>query len=175
MKKSLPYAFLLLVFMSSCSPVIFKKTQPRDTEALRSIPAQFIGTYVSEEELKDTITIDAHAFTSNGIPPIAGNMTDGKTVIKTLADNYILNTSTGKYWETFIVRTTPNGLTVASISFEEEKETKLSKLESITKVKQIKDKDHAKITYLINPTKEEFEKIMASGIFNQVMKFRRIK
>jgi len=175
--KAKLFAFALFtVMMTSCGPVMFESPQPVKTARLKSFPAHLTGTYVSGSG--DTLVVTKKAFNygnAHSLFPLNGNLKEEECVFKKADDYYILNLKFDLYWSVLIIKETPKGIVVHYVTTEEsEVETIILAIQSITGVVEMFD-DKGGISFLLAPTKQEFDQLVRSGIFEETEEFEKIE
>jgi hypothetical protein len=178
-KRNLIY-WLIGLIISSCTTIQFETAQPKDTAELTEFPAEVIGKYISQDN--DTLLIFNKSFQYNESSKSGKNMVDSllkdMTVLKQMNDYYILSikdTSTNA-WEVFTFKKSGKSIDVNYIISNEKKDDDLLKeIKEITKVKEITDTAGKAPRYLLNPSKEEFQKLIDKKIFTKIFEFKGIK
>ena len=182
MKNVILIFTVLLGCLSSCSNVLFETSQPKDVNELEIIPKSLIGVYIGNND-RDTLRIYDKSFhysdkISNGFD-INDTLKKNKVVLKPFKEYFILSLSDNHNhdsWTVFLVKQKENKLFLTSLSTEtSNKDSIIKKLKEITNVKEAKN-NNGKADYIIlNPTIDEFEKIIKSGLFTEVAEFTKIK
>lgn len=102
-------------------------------------------------------------------------MKEDECVFKKADDYYVLNLKFDSYWSVLIIKETPKGISVHySTDEESEIETIIPAIQSITGVVEMND-DKGGISFLLAPTKQEFEKLVRSGTFEETEEFEKIE
>ena len=177
------YLMLLAgLIVSGCATVKFEQPVPPNAKALKQFPEPLTGTYV-ERQNKDTLVITANAFRfghKGDLFHLSGKLTGENTVLKKSGDFYLLSISEkdDPFWEVLPFKFKDNTLTVYALVLEDKpdksaKEEKLEKIRQITpvKVKHTQTGEH----YLINPSEDELERLLRSGLFDKAAVFEKVK
>ena len=161
---------LISLLFVSCDDILFEKPQPPwigKSEA--TFPDKLRGIYASTK--KDTIRIDA-----NSIAPLHPKKDD---VIFTLSDSillradkdyYYLNIRTEQYWDVTLGKLKGDSLFSYTLSSKDEEVRK-----TIGKITPLKDIKGDSGNYVINPSSEEFRKILDKNIFKQADVYVRVR
>jgi hypothetical protein len=171
------FAFALFTVMFiSCGPVMFETPQPVDAAKLKSFPAHLTGTYMSGSG--DTLIVTKKTFNygnEHSLFPLNGNLKDEECIFKKADDYYILNLKFDLYWTILIINETTTGISIHYVTIEEsEIETLIPAIQAITDVEEMNDEEGG-ISFLLAPTKQEFDKLVRSDIFNETVEFEKIK
>ena len=166
MKKisfTLPAFLFALTMFCSCSDVQFEKPQPVwVTKNETMIPKNLHGYYASG---KDTLRITEKRIVDNKIKPDFDLNLSDSVLLKIYNHNYFLNVrSEGKKnWAIIMAKEEKNYITLYTLSFKDS--TVQKRLKEITTVKEIKDSGGEVTDCIINPTAEEFRKILEQNLF----------
>jgi len=159
MKRIQHLLFLcLILFLASCSNVVFEHTIPEDQVALKKFPKELQGTYLDAEN--DTLNIFD---TQYSYGELKGNkLLEGKLgndlVLKQLDHYYFLNfKNENGYWEMIAARKTEDGITLKCVDVKNKDQIKnINKYISKGKAKSLK-KDGK---FLIKPENQELLEIL---------------
>lgn len=184
MKTTILFLALITFMVTACSDVLFEEPQPVDTNELKSIPPELIGTFVNKSD--DTLTITENSFhfsnETSSIPTINGDLTGGESVLKMLNEHYVLSSRVEldtTYWTVLIINVTKKGLSVNYFPLDDapdkKKEKLIKRIQNITEVREIEDSVDNYNLFLLAPTKLEFEKLVKEGVFDEKEEFKKIE
>jgi len=163
----------LILFLGSCSNVVFDHAVPKDQIALENFPQDLQGQYLDTEN--DTLRIFDTQYTYGelkGYKILEGKL--GKDLIlKQLGDYYFLNfKNENDFWEMIAAQKTNDGLLLKCVDVENKHEIKsINKHISKGKAKSLK-KDGK---FLIDPNNEELLKILNDTSLCDVSHLIKIK
>ncbi|MCB0381392.1 MAG: hypothetical protein KDD24_09055 [Flavobacteriales bacterium] len=173
--KRFIFLFLLTSFFYSCISVEFKKPQPIKGKKIIQFPNELIGTYLNSDN--DTITIANTYFkatsltielNNNSKPSNKVDLSDN-IFLKQMDKKYILNMKDEKNksnWSIIIINKTPNGLLINTFNVDDK--DFLTTLKTITKTEELRDEDGKLEKIIIDPSENEFKKILATpSLFNK--------
>ena len=177
MKSILPVAILICFIGTSCKSVQFAKAQPDGVASLKEFPSDLIGTYVEGDH--DTLVISHSGFKygskTSSVFYLERELAKNKAELKEFNGSYVLSLKHNGYWEVLLLKPTNTELQVFYISLAGKEEEVINKLNSVLPVKTVKDKEGNVAYYLINPSKENFETLVAQGFFVTQGSFVRLK
>lgn len=164
-------SLLLLVVLSSCVEVGFKHPMPSKGKTLETIPPKIIAYYTEQgsdsgenggnklniNDLNSDIDVNA---------PLSDN-----TILKLWKGNYFLNQKEDSLWHIIMVKPGPNN-SFEAYQLDGGNEETLAKLKRITKVKEIRSDDGELDLVILDPTFQEFKKIVKSGAFERIDVFQ---
>ena len=173
---------LFVMILSSCGVYLFENPQPLNTKELKVVPAELIGMYIEKKEQDSLIiTNDSYNYLSQDSER-EGSLHRGNVVLKKMNDYYILSqkvahpleNSSDSLWEVYAVKYKRNGLSVYSLTFEEDNREQFN--DSVMKILPVKEQNTDGDTlYVINPTKREFKTLLESKLYRKVLEFKKIK
>jgi hypothetical protein len=175
MKKSI---FVMLTFLCtlflfySCSDVMFQKPQPTWITANEAIiPKNLQGIYADG---KDTILISDKRIMDNKINHDFDLNLSDTVLLKIYNNTYFLNTHDPdkKNWVVIMSKAEKNALIVSMISLKDS--SVLNKLKNITSVKETKDANGKVTDCILNPTDDEFRKILNQHLFIPIDTLRKV-
>jgi arginine repressor len=201
MKKSTFVLGVIVLLLVSCKTYYFENPQPSHTKELKSFPNELIGTYF---ELKaDTIahvnedpfviSKDSYHYKTNdsAIKDMKkdGSIEHGKVVLKKFHKYYVLSqkienpleNSADSIWEVYVMKYKDERLVIYSMIYSEDNgsDKKLeSKLlsDSIRAILPVIEKKAGNDTlFLINPSKNQFKKLLEKNLFRKVLEFKKEK
>lgn len=156
------FVFVLTLFCS-CSDVQFEEPQPvwiAKNEA--AIPKNLHGHYASGN---DTLRISEKRIVDNKIKPDFDLNLSDSVLLKIYNQNYFLNVydEEKKNWAVIMAKQEKEDIMLYTLSFKDSIVQR--RLKEITTVKEMKDSSGAVTDYIINPTAEEFRKILEQNLF----------
>jgi hypothetical protein len=166
MKKisfTFPALLFALTMFCSCSDVQFEKPQPVwVTKNETAIPKNLHGYYVSGN---DTLRITEKRIVDNKIKPDFDLSLSDSVLLKIYDRNYFLNVydEGKKNWAIIMAKEEKNYIMLYTLSFKDS--TVQKRLKEITTVKEIKDSGGGLTDCIINPTAEEFRRILEQNLF----------
>jgi hypothetical protein len=168
MKKfssTIPFLFYLLTMLCSCSDVHFEKPQPVwISKNETTIPKNIQGYYASG---KDTMRITEKRIVDTKIKPDFDLTLSDSFLLKIYNHIYFLNMRNEENnWTIIMANVARDYLILYGLSFKDS--TVQKRLKEITTVKEIKDSSGKITDYIINPTSEEFRKMLDQKLFNDV-------
>ena len=161
--STFPAFLFALTMFCSCSDVQFEKPQPVwVTKNETMIPKNLHGYYASG---KDTLRITEKRIVDNKIKPDFDLNLSDSVLLKIYNHNYFLNVwgEEKKNWTIIMAREEKNNIMLYTLSCQDS--TVQKRLKAITTVKEIKDSAGEVIDCIINPTAEEFRKILEQNLF----------
>lgn len=159
--------------LCSCSDGHFEKPQPVwISKNETTIPKNIQGYYASG---KDTLRITEKRIVDNKIKPDFDLNLSDSILLKIYDHNYFLNIRNEENnWTVIIANVAQDYIILYGLSFKDS--TIQNRLKEITRVKEIKDSSGQITDYIINPTSEEFRKILDQKLFNDASDtMRKIK
>lgn len=188
MKPTIILFLAALLMLTSCI-VYFEKPQPVHSKELKEVPKELIGTYV-EEDNNNPLVITRNSYQykekNTGEEEMSfdnGMLETGKVILKRMDDFYVLSYKIGDLeqeslksaWMVYLIKLKGDQLTVSYIASEDRNSwPKIDSVKRIVPVTEIKNNDNDR-TYFINPSKKEFKSMIENKIFNDTLKFRKIK
>jgi hypothetical protein len=165
MSSTIPFLFYLLPMFFSCSYVQFEKPQPAwISKNETAIPKNIQGYYASG---KDTLRITEKRIVDNKIKPDFDLNFSDSFLLKIYDHTYFLNIRNEENnWTIIKANAAQDYIILYGLSFKDS--TIQNRLKEITRVKEIKDSSGQITDYIINPTSEEFRKILEQKLFNDV-------
>ncbi len=164
MKTIQAIAALLLVsvFFASCDDILFEHPQPPwVNKDETTFPEKLRGMYISPKG--DTIRISA-----TSIGPLHPKKDDiifslsDSLLLRSDKENYYLNMKAEQYWDVILERIKGDSLITYTLNGKDEEVGKA--IEKITRLKKTKEDSSS---YVINPSADEFKKILDKNIFRQ--------
>jgi len=176
MKQLILILALTGIGFSSCTSVKFENSQPKDTEELNAFPPSLVGVYFDGE--KDTLTLTNNSFkygNEKSFFHLNGTLASGESTLKISNDYLVLSLKDKGTWEVIVGKFSGKDLIAFYIDIDKEREKTIKQLKEIVTVKEIKNDNGTIDYYLINPTKNEFEKLIQKNLFAKKVVFKRIK
>jgi hypothetical protein len=172
MKTSHLVAIICFAFtLSSC--VQFKEAQPKQVENMMSFPNELLGKYTDSEQ--GTLTISEKNMTyvsKDGSKQFNKNLGE-EFILRAFNGSYVINIKENENWQVFLTKTNGKDLDVYTVSLGND-DKKLTKLQKTIKVEVKQDPDGGE-SYVINPSKEEFQLLIDQSFFSKSNYFKRIK
>lgn len=184
MKKLILTATCFLTLFS-CIEVKFEESQPINTKSLTEFPKSLQGRYIvnSGDSISDTIVIAKNCYTEiAAIKVDSTNKTEDKKfylsdslVLKEFNTQYIVNIKEkGSWFMAIIKQLNNNGLSILTIDASNEEA--IERVKEITNVKTIRDEKGEIDTYILNPTKAEFEKLLQmESVFIELNSLKKLQ
>ena len=172
MKKIL-VSILVLTTWASCVTVEFDEPQPRDSRSLNKYPKKLQGSYLNEDD--GMLTIQKYSFIAGHKDSIAlGEETflSSETILKKIGKYYIVNTSSGEYWESRLVKITGDSLIIYEINGQDD--LTVCKLKDTMEVREVKDTEGKTSKYILSPTKSQFEGLIEKRLFTKLLALKKI-
>lgn len=169
----LPLLFSVFFLVSSCSSVFYENPQPAGQENLTEFPKKLLGTFVDAEK-GDTIaqvSSDGFSLIING-NDVKIPLSD-KTILRKYKAYYFLSLKqeADSMWTVYIVKPEKKK-TFVLYDFANEEST-LSQLKGITKIKSLTKSAGETPVNVINPSLEELDKILDSGLLIPSLKMKK--
>lgn len=167
--KNIRIATIILLgtvaLLSSCSNIAFENPQPEHANELASTTDEIRGTWLNEKGDKVKIT-------SNKIilPDVKWRLGED-CILKASNGRYFLSTREEVGWMLMVAELEADNLHVWQFNIESSED--LNELEMLTKVTTLGDSDEE--TYFINPSHEEFERMLESEFLEEIGVFTRKK
>ena len=175
-----------IITIYSCVEVKFEQAQPAKTPNLKSFPSQLHGKYfVSVSDTtneSDTLIIAEKYFTEvtltskkdSTLPKKKVFLSDS-LVLKEMDNYYILSFQDKKTWTSLVIKPIENiGYSILWINGKDE--NSVEKMKQIAKVKTIKDKEGEIESYILNPKKSVFKKLLLKkGVFTQLYQLKKLQ
>ena len=161
-----------MMILFSCSDVQFEKPQPVWISSNESsFPQHLRGNYVSD---KDTFRISEKRIVDNDKKPDFDLNLSDSVYLKKDSNTYFLNirNERSKTWTILMATEKKEKLRVYSLSFDDSKI--LRKLEKLTTLKVTKDSTGKVTNCIINPSEEEFRKIIDQKLFKLTLTLKKI-
>lgn len=166
------FGLLSLIFMSSCSNVVFKQALPQEENSLSEFPKKIRGTYIDDES--DTLVITRNAYTYGNInsqPLFHGELSE-EVVLKKYKDFYFLNfQSDNNYWEMMAGQFKRSEVILFSIDVENSDQFKI--------IEEYMDGDYQKINkddkYLIDPSLKQLLNMLEDDRICQKSVLKKLK
>jgi len=177
---------LLLFYITSCTDVKFETSQPKDGKELDIIPKSMRGVYIADKDY-DTLKVYDKSFhlgnNASAFYVVDKILDKSNVVLKPYNDYFVLSLKNNGYWESVLIKQKDNKLITNTFNLITKSmsltngsgDSLLNILKEITKVKEIFKKDSTVYYLLINPTNEEFNKIVKKGFFKDTIVFTKIK
>lgn len=171
--KYLALSFVLLLLLSSCREISFKEPQPAGVKALKSIPENLQGHYLSTDQKtgddSDTLIVESwgyHFLDKNNKDWLGRGVLSDSLVVKYYKHYFFVNFRTGDQWVLRLIRQKPSGaieFLSVNIGDDASQNEVLEKLRKKFTVKEItKDSD---TFYQIAPTREQLMQLIKEGYF----------
>lgn len=161
----------LVVMMSfamlSCMELGFREAMPLNGTDIAEFPVELQGWYVSINDSKDTMEVKSTSVSEDRFA------LDGKNVIRKFGKYYVCNQKKLNRWNIALIKETCRGFALYSFDIDDSKHREI--IRELTSVTEIKDEDGGLDYLLIDPSNEEFSRLVKSKAFVRVEKFRRIK
>jgi hypothetical protein len=172
--KKLTLFLLLALLLTSCTAVKFENPQPDGATALTEFPQKIMGTFTSDES--DTLRIMKNSFRFSDGKEIdfEAELSAENTVLKLHRNTYILNLKDNGTWDVFPIKFSTNKITVYFADLKSGTE-KLLKANHPEAVQEIRTEDGKLDHYLIDPSVEEFDRLLKKKLFNEKVEFKRLK
>ena len=171
--KKLTLLLLLALLLTSCTAVKFENPQPYGAETLSEFPQKVIGTFTSDES--DTLKIMKNSFRFSDGKEIVfeTKLSAESSVLKSHKNTYILNLKDNGTWDVFPFKFTSNKITVYFADVKSGTE-KLLKAKHPEGVQEIRNEDGKLDHYLIDPSAEEFDRLLKKKLFGEKIEFKRL-
>lgn len=171
--KAIAVFILASFFLVSCDDILFEQPQPvwvSKNEA--TFPEKLRGIYTSDKE--DTVLISAKSIGPLHPKPhdVIFTLSDS-LLLRVDKDNYYLNIRADQYWDVTIGRIKGDSLITYTLTSKDDKNEEVHKaLEGITHLKKnMEDSSN----YVINPSSEEFRKILDKDLFRKADVYLKLK
>ncbi len=156
--------FPAILILASCSNVFYENPQPAGISNLTEFPKKLTGFYLDAEKGDSLVNIFSGGFSlkvnSNDVKIPLGE----KTILRKYKDYYFLNLwqESDSLWTVYIVKP---GKKKSLVLYDFSPEGNISlKLKEITSVKQRIKSDKETPALVINPSIEEIDKLLKSGL-----------
>jgi len=163
----------IILIISSCSSVYYENPQPAGQENLSEFPKKLIGTYVDVEKGDTIAIVSKEGFSINMNSNDVKIPLSEKTILRKYKNYYFLSLKqeADSTWTVYIVKPEKKK-TFVLYDFANEEST-IAQLKAITKVKkQTKSAGETPIP-VINPSLEELDKILESGLLIPSLKMKK--
>ena len=155
---------LALLLLVSCTEIKFEVAQPRGIKALDIFPESIQGRYLIDKNDTLVVNTDSFIFLSDSSTKQVYKLSNS-LVLKQWKKSYFINLKADKatYWSViFITKNKAKKMSIGMLNFSDKNRNKINK---ITSVKIIKDKDSTSQEYVINPSRRELKKILNNSSF----------
>lgn len=182
------FLFLIATF-SACVAIKFKTVQPQNAASIPSFPRELIGKYVDNES--DTMIITECCFEygneNSGFSHNMDSLMKGTLELTRFEDYYILNHNDETGWIVILIKPEVNAFSAYHMEMDSLKEEikniddealkekmVIDRIKKITPVQKLKEKNSDDHYYLVNPTPDQFRKMIKAGLFVKVNEFKKI-
>lgn len=172
-EKYFVLSFVLLFFLSSCREISFKEPQPAGVKALKAIPENLQGHYLSTDQKtgddSDTLIVESwgyHFLDKNNKDWLGRGVLSDSLVLKYYKNYFFVNFRTGNQWVLRVIRQKSSGaIEFLSINIGDDTSQKevLEKLRKKFTVKEIKKESDT--FYQITPTRGQLMQLIKEGYF----------
>ena len=172
--KKLTLFLLLALLLVSCTGVKFDSPQPFGAPTLDEFPQKILGTFTSDENDTLRITKNSFRFSDGKEIDFEAELSAENTVLKLHRNTYILNLQDNGSWDVFPIKFSSNRITVYFADINSKTE-KLLKAKHPETVQEIRTEDGKLDHYLIDPSAQEFDRLLKKKLFSERVKFKRLK
>lgn len=170
--KSIYFSFLLTILFGASSCVQFKEAQPQQIDNLNSFPAELIGKYTDSDQGTLTISEKSMSYVSKDQSKQMNKTLGNACILRSFNGYYVFNIKEDPNWQVFLTKVNGKNLDVYTINVAEN-DKKLKKLQKAVKVEVIPSEQGGN-TYVINPSKDEFQFLIEKQYFSKSNLFKRV-
>lgn len=175
------FLIALTFLLTSCMEVGFKHAMPLAGADIKEFPEELQGTFVSKDDLKDTVRVDRNSAGEVKFNLALGNVVsdnmcnlDSGDVLRHFGEYYVFNRKNADRWDIVIIKM--NGRHGLSLFMFDAYDIKnRNRIQAITAMEEIRNKDGELDYLLISPTDEQFLRMIKSKALVRLSKLRRIK
>ncbi len=159
-----------LIFMSSCTSICFENPQPVGQKNLAEFPKKLVGLYIDVENGDTVVTIFHDGFTIHLNDENVKILLSEKSVLRKYKSYYFLNLRNDEdsLWTVYIADPGKKKTLVLYDIFTGE-----DQLEQLKAITEVKHKGDAEETFYINPTLEELNRIIKTGLLKPTQKLKK--
>jgi hypothetical protein len=174
MNKMKTINFLItLIFMGILTACVqFKEAQPQQVDNLNSFPSELIGKYTDPDQGTLTITEKSMNYVSKDQSKKMDKTLGNECILRSFNGYFVFNIKEDPNWQVFLTKAKGKDLDVFTLKIADN-DKKLKKLQKIVKV-EINPAQEGGNTYVINPSKDEFQLLIDKQFFSKTNLFKRV-
>lgn len=170
--KTIYFSFLLAIFFGATSCVQFKEAQPQQVDNLNNFPTELVGKYTDSDEGTLTISEKSMSYVSKDQSKQMNKSLGNECILRSFNGYYVFNIKEDPNWQVFLTKVNGKNLDVYTLNIVDN-DKKLKKLQKNVKV-EINPAQEGGNTYVINPSKEEFQLLIDKQFFSKTNLFKRV-
>jgi len=162
---------VLILFSAACNDILFEQPQPSWIHENTNTFPEFVRGYYYNGY--DTIEVKEKRITQYNSDKKEDDLVLSDSLIfRVDGKNYFLNFRVEGKWVVFLVKDVADSISTFELKSDDDQTRK--KLAAITEVRKTKSASDDSPEYIINPSAEEFRKILDTHIFQKTDTYRKI-